>query len=109
MKNMLFVYGYIHNKSIIKDFGSSPDTYKRKEFEEFCNSLSFAPEYVTGFGWLQPMAMLKENWIPYPNKIKYPEPNDLDYFQQILPLYHFEFLKVRSFCYHLQNYSKELL
>lgn len=98
-----------HKKSIIKDFGYSPHTYKRKEFEEFSKSLSLTTECVEGFGWLQPMSMLKENWIPYPNKIKYPEPNDLDYFQQILPLYGFKFLKVRSFCYHLQNYSKELL
>ena len=106
------IKSFNHNKSIIMDFGDSPETFKRKEFEEFCLTAKIDTgdkEYGDGTGWLQPMSMLKENWVPYPNKIKYPYSNDITYFYDILPRYNFEFIAVRAFCYHLQNYSKELL
>lgn len=106
--------GQLHNFNILQDFGDNPENFNSEKFQQFCNYLEDkVPEAIVGQrGWYQPFAVLKSNWVPYPNKIKWPnehEANDIVLIEKILPLYGFDQVRVRSFAYHLQKYTEKYL
>ena len=55
-----------------------------------------------------PISFNKSTFIPYPNEIKFPQfPNDKILIDEILPKNGFSFCKIKSFMYHLQNFSNK--
>ena len=96
----------VSNRNIQKDFGKIPEQYEEKEFQDWVDKVKLTtPEVIFGKGWYMPMAMEKKYFIEYPNEIKYPYPNDVELIDKILPSMGYSFLKVNSFCYHLQAFT----
>jgi hypothetical protein len=96
----------VSNKNITIDFGKNPKTYQRDNFENWVNqNTKDIPEAVEGKGWYMPLAMEKKYFVDYPNEIKFPYPNDELLIDNILPSMGYKYLKVNSFCYHLQAFS----
>ena len=56
-------------------------------------------------GWYMPILFYKSLYIDYPNEPKFPYPNDVVLIEEILPANGFNIAKIKSFVYHLQNYS----
>jgi hypothetical protein len=100
----------VSNKNIMLDFGISPETFRKNEFQKWCDATSSViPEFKENCkGWYMPISFNKDTFIPYPNTVKFPHPNDITLLDEILPMMGFKFLKVKSFVYHLQNYSRVL-
>jgi hypothetical protein len=96
----------VSDRNLTIDFGKNPTTYQRDNFEKWVKeNTGNIPEVVGGKGWYMPLGMEKKYFVNYPNDIKFPHPNDITLIDNILPNLGYEFLKVNSFCYHLQAFS----
>lgn len=113
-KGKTLVTGYLVEPGVIQvsdrniqgDFGKNPNTYNRRGFEAWAKSqVDEIPEVINGKGWYMPIAIEKKYFIDYPNDIKYPHPNDVTLIDEIMPRQGYNFLKVNSFCYHLQGFT----
>jgi hypothetical protein len=98
----------VSNRNICMDFGLDPDSFDEGGFELFAQTIARTREPIEydEKGWYMPIAFNKNTFIPYPNEVKYPHPNDVTLIDQILPQLGYKFAKVSSTVYHLQNFSK---
>jgi len=94
----------VATQNIMYNCGTTLETFDYDRFIEFINTLD-SEEVKNGLGWYMPVAFHKSTFVCYPNEIKYPHPNDITLFHDILPIMNFEFLQVASYMYHLQNYT----
>jgi hypothetical protein len=100
-------YVQVANENICKDFGLDPDSFDENGFVAFAKEFSKDIEIVHGGrGWFMPVMFNKNTFVPYPNEIKYPHPNDITLILEMLPALNFKFAQVNSVIYHLQNFSK---
>lgn len=113
-KGKTLVTGYVVEPGVIpvsdlnicKDFGKNPNTYRKDDFQKWSEEMNkCTPEVINGKGWYMPMAIERKYFIEYPNEIKYPHPNDVILIDQIMPSMGYNFLKVNSYCYHLQAFT----
>lgn len=97
----------VSDKNIKFDCGVSPSTFKYKEFIKFIKEIEgkFSDIEHDKKGWYMPIMFDKSTYIEYPNEILFPYPNDVTLIDEILPARGFKFSIVKSFVYHLQNYS----
>ena len=100
----------VSSKNIQIDFGSSVEEFEENSFNDWVakNKNKFAEKIDGEKGWYMPISFDKNYWVPYPNDIKFPHPNDITLVDDILPSLNYTFSKVNSFVYHLQNYSKRI-
>jgi len=100
----------VNDRNIEYNCGITPETFDYEKFNTFVSqNITKVPEIIHNCkGWYMPVAFHKKTFVEYPNEIKYPHPNDIDLFENILPKLNFNFIKVNSFVYHLQNYSAVL-
>lgn len=96
----------VNSRMIEYDCGRTLETFDYEKFIKFTQTLD-VPEYImnTAGAWM-PIGFHKSTWIPYPNEIKYPHPNDIELTDKILPRLGYIGIKVKSFAYHLQGYSR---
>lgn len=97
----------VSSRNVCRNYGTTPETFNEQAFLDFTNQFADYPEIVYDRkGWYMPIAFNKKTFIPYPNTIKYPHPNDITLIDQILPQTGFKFAQIKSIVYHLQNFSK---
>ena len=99
----------VNGKMLEYDCGRTPESFDYDRFVNYVNSLD-VPEVLEGFenlGAWGPIGFHKSTFVPYPNEIKYPNPNDVTLIEQILPSLGYKFLKIKSFAYHIQRYGRE--
>lgn len=95
----------VNGRNMEKNFGTTPETFDYEGFSQYVDTID-VPEAIYGtIGWYMPVAFYKSTFIEYPNERKYPHDNDTTLFQTILPSKNYTFIKVKSFTYHLQNFS----
>ena len=99
--------GYVNvdKNNICFNFGMTPEEFREEEFVEFVKANQKEPCLEPGFGWYMPVAFKKSSFVPYPNKIKFPHPNDVKLFNA-LQMLDYDFKKVNSFAYHFQRMSQ---
>lgn len=96
----------VSGKNIKMNFGDTPDSYERDKFEQWASEQVLKTAVCNNSkGWYMPFAVEKKYFIEYPNEIKFPHANDITLFDDILPKMGYNFIKVNSFCYHLQGFS----
>ena len=96
----------VNEKNIKLDLGTCPTEFNQEEFLAFCDEASkTTPEVLfNAFGWFMPFAVDKRDFIPYPNREKFPAPNDVKLFGALSAL-EYSFVRVNSFTYHFQCLS----
>lgn len=100
----------VSDKNIKYDCGTSPETFDYIKFNSFTEKQKkLHPTVTADLGWYMPVAFYKPTFIEYPNHIRFPHPNDIELFHNILPKLNYNFIKVNSFIYHLQNYSNPII
>ena len=93
--------------NIHKDFGRSPQSFKRGEFERFAANervLSLKEER----GWYMPCCVRKDWFLStggFPTDIPFPNPNDIIFWERCIEEYGTKLLRANSFAYHFQNLS----
>ena len=99
----------VSHKNIKKDFGKTPEKFNRIEFENWAMKQKIkTKEYIENQkGWYMPISFNKDTFIEYPNESKFPTPNDIILIDEILPSKGYNFLKINSYVYHLQNFSNK--
>jgi hypothetical protein len=100
--------GYIpvNARMIEYDCGRELETFDYDKFIRFVDAVD-VPEVVEGaYGAWMPIGFHKSTWIPFPNEKKYPHSNDIDLIDKMLPSMGYTPLKVKSFAYHLQGFSR---
>ena len=98
----------VNSQNICANFGTSPKNFNAELFFNFVKESknSNDPDILYNTkGWYMPIAFNNQTFIPYPNTIKYPHPNDIELIDNILPSKGYIFARVKSYVYHLQNYS----
>lgn len=96
----------VSSRNIEKDFGRTPKNFKKEDFLSWAAHVkNTLPEVIDGMGWFMPVAIEKKYWVEYPNENKFPYPNDIDLFDNILPKMGYSYKKVNSIVYHLQGFS----
>lgn len=96
----------VSERNVCRNYGTTPLTFNRSAFEDFASQFESYPEIIYDRkGWYMPIAFNKKTFIPYPNEIKYPHPNDITLIDHILLSRGFKFAQVKSVVYHLQNFS----
>jgi hypothetical protein len=96
----------VASENICENFGMDPDSFDEDGFVSFAKQFSENDEITyDAKGWFMPIMFNKNTFIPYPNEIKYPYPNDITLIKEILPANNFKFAQVNSIVYHLQNFS----
>ena len=98
----------VNQRMIEYDCGRTLDTFDYQKFIDFTKSIEqTTPELEIGkAGAWMPVGFHKQTWIPFPNEIKYPHANDIELMDKTLPSLGYIPLKVKSFAYHLQGYSR---
>jgi hypothetical protein len=96
----------VNSRMLEYDCGRTLETFDYDKFINYINNVDI-PELTEGaFGAWMPIGFHKSTWIPFPNDNKYPYPNDIDLIDVTLPQMGYTPLKVKSFAYHLQGYSR---
>lgn len=96
----------VNSRMLEYNCGKSLDTFNYDKFINYVETLNI-PEIIEGaFGAWMPIGFHKSTWIEFPNEKKYPHSNDIDLIDNILPAMGYKPLKVNSFAYHLQGYSR---
>jgi hypothetical protein len=96
----------VNGRMLEYNCGKSLDTFNYDKFINYVETLNI-PEIIEGaFGAWMPIGFHKSTWIEFPNEKKYPHSNDIDLIDNILPAMGYKPLKVNSFAYHLQGYSR---
>ena len=98
----------VSHRMIQSNFGTTPESFNYDEFINFTNNLDVPEVVENGFGAWMPIGFHKSTWIPFPNEIKYPHANDISLIDETLPSLGYMPLKVKSFAYHLQSFSREI-
>lgn len=97
----------VSHLNVQKDFGMRPATFRRLEFEAWVMA---GGEWRDGRGWIWPSLHHKPTFQSMggydSSHIQWPEPVDLDYWER-WEASGKTFQRVRSFAYHLQNWSNE--
>ena len=94
-------------QNIHLDFGMRPETFRRADFERFARETRLFPD---GRGWIWPSLHNRQTFLDIcgydSTHIQWPEPVDLDYWQRWEAAGK-QFKRVRSYAYHLQNFSND--
>lgn len=96
----------VARQNIEKDFGRSPFSFKRKDFESFCATYE-APEVKEELGWYMPVMMTRTFFArmgKYPTEPPFPHPNDIAFWDHCKGK-GAKLVRVRSLAYHFQNLS----
>lgn len=94
------------DQNIHKDFGRSPASFRRHEFEEFCKSQN-VPELKQEMGWYMPVMLTRTFFTrmgKYPTAAPFPNPNDIAFWDHCVAQ-GANLVRVRSFAYHFQGMS----
>lgn len=114
-KHNIIVTGYlvepgnvgVADVNIHKDFGRHPDSFRRKEFEDWCDDQK-VPECIEQRAWYMPCAVRKD-WFLETGGFKpgypFPNPNDIRFWDECRDVFGTKFLRVNSWAYHFQNLS----
>lgn len=100
--------GYIpvNTRMLEYDCGRTLESFDYDKFIQYTQTLN-VPEVAEGaFGAWMPIGFHKSTWLPFPNEKKYPHSNDIDLIDKTLPMLGYTPLKVKSFAYHLQGFSR---
>lgn len=99
--------GYLipNSRCIEMNFGTDIESFDYDSFIQYSNNLNYPEIVENSKGWYMPVCFNKSTFIPYPNEIKYPHPNDVLLIDHILENMGYTFCKVASYVYHLQRYS----
>jgi hypothetical protein len=93
-------------QNIHKDFGRSPKTFRREDFERFCSQVDI-PERVDEMGWYMPVMLTRtffNRMGKYPTQKPFPHPNDAAFWDTCTRK-GARLVRVRSFSYHFQGMS----
>ncbi len=97
--------------NIHKDFGRSPDSFRRKEFELYVDEANLGrtvPEVIEQRGWYMPCCVRKDWFLStnkFPTELGFPNPNDIIFWEYCIKELGTKLMRVRSFAYHYQNLS----
>lgn len=99
----------VNFRNIHFDCGRQVDGFDYQKFQTFADNYK-CEEIIRNcgpfqHGWFMPIMFYKSLYIDYPTMPKFPYPQDVVLIDEILPAKGFNFAKIRSFIYHLQNYS----
>ena len=102
----------VHPNNIHKDFGRTAETFDRKGFESWANSLQGWAAYRDGFCWYSPSVWKKDWYIKmggFDLDKPFPHPND-SAFKEKCERAGTKFIVVNSYAYHFQraNENQEL-
>src|SRR5579883_2399937 len=76
----------VARQNIHRDFGRSPEHFRRMEFEHFCAGLDL-PERKEELGWYMPVLMTRSFFSrmgKYPTERPFPHPNDIAFWNHCL-------------------------
>lgn len=93
-------------QNIHRDFGRSPRTFRRQEFERFSAQCE-VPEMTHEMGWYMPVMLTRSFFLRmgrYPTDRPFPHPNDVAFWDRCLSR-GAKLVRVRSFAYHFQGMS----
>lgn len=93
-------------QNIHRDFGRTPNSFRRREFEEFCRAHE-VPEVTQEMGWYMPVMLTLPFFAKmgkYPTIPPFPHPNDIAFWNHCESR-GAELRRVRSFAYHFQGLS----
>lgn len=98
----------VADQNIYADFGKTPDTFRRQEFEDWVKRQT-KPEIIEQRGWYMPCAMRTDWFTTVSGKFNtdkpFPNPNDIDFWEHCIKDYGTKLLRANSFAYHFQNLS----
>lgn len=108
------VMGYLVEPGVIppadqnlrEDFGRTPATFRRTEFENFCKQQD-VPEVASEMGWYMPVMLTRSFFSrmgKYPTAAPFPNPNDIAFWNHCVAN-GADLVRVRSFAYHFQGMS----
>lgn len=83
------------------------DNFDYDKFEKFIGMFSVPEVIQNSKGWYMPFGVHKKSFVSYPNREKFPLPNDVLLIDYILPNCGYKFAQVRSFVYHYQCGSQK--
>lgn len=95
----------VSDRNVNRDFGRRPDTFRRDEFESWCATSDIQP---TGIGWYMPCCVHRETFLKMggfdTSQGGFPIPLDGMFWDKWKSM-GLDIQRVRSFAYHLQNFS----
>ena len=103
----------VHRTNIPMNFGQKPETFRRKDFEEFAKKhAQLVPEIKEERGWYMPCA-LDRKWFVSTGGFDMSrgsfsvEPLDIYFWEECLKNPDFKLFRAKSYAYHFQNLSNE--
>lgn len=90
--------------NVLQDFGRSPKTFRRQEFEAFV--LKHRRSETTPLGWFQPVCLDRWRFLElcgYPTTKPFPAPNDLEFFRGLPAVGVKHIRHYSSWVYHFQR------
>ncbi len=96
----------VNHRMIEYDCGRSPETFDYNKFLAYIDAIDVPEAIEGGQGAWMPTGFHKSTWVPFPNEVKYPHPNDINLIDVYLPSIGYIPYKVKSFAYHLQCFSR---
>jgi hypothetical protein len=94
----------VNFRNVEQNFGYNPEGLHRESLDGFMEKYTPALESLPGFeghGWYQPLACLKESWVPYLTDPEFPHPQDIELFSRLNESKYY-FVRVPAFTYHFQ-------
>jgi hypothetical protein len=100
---------YRPNNKIISNIkfncGQTLTEFDYNKFDSYVKNTNVPEVLFNETGWYMPIGFNKKSFVSYPNREKYPLPNDSLLIDYVLPNLGYKFAKIRSFVYHFQNRS----
>ena len=96
----------VNNRMLEYDCGRTLETLDYDRFINYIDTIDIPEAIEGGFGAWMPIGFHKSTFIEFPNEIKYPNANDITLIDNTLPALGYIPIKVKSFAYHLQGYSR---
>lgn len=106
----------VNERNLKMDFGTNPDTFRRKDCEAFARQEAAKVDAITckSLGWLMPVAFRRDFFCgiggydtgaqTFLNRGRFPDPLDLVFFDK-LGRVGANFVRVNSWAYHFQRLS----
>jgi hypothetical protein len=80
-----------------------------EKFKNFTKLHSQSTKIIepNSLGWYMPAIVNQKTFVSYPNIQKFPQPNDVNLFLNILPFVGFKFAQIQSYFYHFSGVSRK--